>query len=188
VLVYLDIDHFKAVQRQERFPQRRPVLVLLAEMLRKEFRKTQYFVGHIAAMISLSGFRKYFNRKARADVVKLSQKFARDVLAAFYDLQDQQSGYILCTDRDGRPSRFPLATVSAAMLKLEKGCERPEIDEIGTIIARLKKIIQSVASETRRRCFRPPPGVVGSDPSGKSRRSRCLLKRENNPPLTILDN
>lgn len=138
VLVYLDIDHFKPFNDKNGFRSGDRVLVLLAEMLRKEFQKSEYFVGHIGGDDFFVGFKNISMEKVREDVVKLSQKFSRDVLP-FYDLHDQQTGYILCADRDGRPSRFPLATVSAAMLKLEKSCDRPGIDEIGAVIARLKK-------------------------------------------------
>jgi len=138
VLVYLDIDHFKPFNDKNGFRSGDRVLVLLAEMLRKEFQKTQSFVGHIGGDDFFVGFKNQSMERAREDIMRLTQKFSRDVLP-FYDLADQQSGFILCADRDGRPSRFPLATVSAAMLKLEKSCERPEIDEIGTIIASLKK-------------------------------------------------
>jgi hypothetical protein len=71
-------------------------------------------------------------------VLAAAEQFRNDV-ESFYDGEDRERGFILAQDRDGNERRFPLLTVSAAILDLPAGHGPATVEQIGEVIADLKK-------------------------------------------------
>lgn len=65
-------------------------------------------------------------------------KFCSDVIS-LYEPRDRLRGFILSTDRDGEQSRFPLLGASAAVVQIPERARDYSVDQIGAIIAGLKR-------------------------------------------------
>ena len=68
----------------------------------------------------------------------LIRRFREDILS-FYSERDRSNGYLNGIDRDGTKRRFPLLSVSAVFLHLSKNRGSLSLEEIGLLLARLKK-------------------------------------------------
>lgn len=71
-------------------------------------------------------------------IAAIVNKFSHDV-ASLYDSSDRDRGYIETTDREGRERRFPLLSVSAAVLNIPARQNLVTLEDIGSTIAELKK-------------------------------------------------
>jgi hypothetical protein len=71
-------------------------------------------------------------------IAAIIDKFSHDV-ASLYDPGDRNRGYIEAVDREGRQRRFSLLSVSAAVLEIPAGRKTVTLEEIGVVIAELKK-------------------------------------------------
>jgi hypothetical protein len=71
------------------------------------------------------------------------QEFTEGV-KPYYNETDRERGYIESKDRDGKSKRFPLLTVSAAMLEIPKHRSPLTMDEISTTLAEMKKSAKGV--------------------------------------------
>ena len=139
VYVYFDFDHFKPFNDAYGFRIGDRAILLFADLL-KSCANGNSFIGHIGgddffAGILLTGK----NRELVLPRIQLLiRRFSEDILA-FYTEQDRHNGYIAGLDRDGRDCRFPLLTVSAAVLYISSERDHMSPDEVGLKIARLKK-------------------------------------------------
>ena len=68
----------------------------------------------------------------------LIRRFSEDI-RGFYSERERNNGYLTGIDRDGLQRRFPLLSVSAAVVYLSKNRDRLSLEEVGLLIARLKK-------------------------------------------------
>ena len=69
-------------------------------------------------------------------------KFRNDALS-LYETKDRLQGFIVSTDREGREKNFPLLSASAAVLHIPDMVRNYSTDQIGTIMAALKKNAKS---------------------------------------------
>jgi GGDEF domain-containing protein len=138
-LVYFDFDNFKAYNDTYGFRQGDRVILLFAELLKSRQNTGGYFVGHVGGDDFFMGIKGQTREAARTTVRRLAEKFRSNV-ESFYDNEDRARGYIEAKDRNGNHRRFPLITVSSAVLYLPENIHRiysPE--EIGKRIAYMKK-------------------------------------------------
>ncbi len=120
VVLYLDLDNFKAYNDTYGFDRGDEVLRMTANLLLKTFNNHDFpdaFVGHI-------GGDDY--------VVVLNASLPEDTLAAliadfdslvreFYDEEHQQQGYITSINRRGRAEKFPFISISIAVITEHNG-------------------------------------------------------------------
>ncbi len=143
LFTYFDFNDFKPYNDTYGFRNGDRVILLFADILRRRFKKSNYFIGHIGGddffMGCVLGDDHGFETAA-ADVAITVERFEKDV-ESFYETKDKERGYIEAKDRIGRSGRFPLLSVSAASLTVDFDRLKGKIDEddIATLMTSLKK-------------------------------------------------
>ena len=139
VVAYLDIDHFKAFNDIYGFRQGDRAILLFSDILKEAAGRNGCFVGHVGGDDFFVG-----SRAKDHDILPVLlwiravvEKFSYDVLS-LYDPDDRGRGFITSIDRDGQSRDFPLLSASAAVLHIPEGVHVCTIEQVGTIIARLK--------------------------------------------------
>jgi len=137
--VYLDFDHFKPFNDKYGFRTGDRAILMFADILRSAFTKESgCFVGHVGGDDFFIGFR---NADADTTIAKIHDalaKFARDV-ESLYPREDRRNGYITAVSRDGAMQRFPLLSISGAVLHKDTGRNLPGMDNLSALIAEAKK-------------------------------------------------
>ncbi|CAA7618334.1 EAL domain/GGDEF [Magnetospirillum sp. LM-5] len=145
VLAYFDFDNFKPFNDKYGFRLGDRAITLFAELLTKAMPRDCGFPGHVGGDDFFAAFRGLPPDEAVAVTTRLIAAFARDV-ESFYDDATRKQGHIDGTDRQGNCLRFPLMTVSAAVIHLPAGRAACSVDEVGQQIAVLKKQAKQSAS------------------------------------------
>ena len=139
VYLYFDFDNFKPFNDSYGFRTGDRAILLFADLL-KSCANGNSFIGHIGGDDFFSGI--LLNEKNREHILPrtqlLIQRFSEDIMA-FYSPRDRGNGYLDGIDRDGMQRRFPLLSVSAAMLYLPTGRSARSLEDISLRMARLKK-------------------------------------------------
>jgi len=145
LFTYFDFDNFKPFNDTYGFRNGDRAILLFSDILRKKFKKSNYFIGHIGGddffMGCLLDEHHDFDEVA-ADIDAVVKRFSRDV-ESFYNQKDQQNGYIEGVDREGHMNRFPLLTVSAATLVVDfRAIRESNLDEdcLSSQLAGMKKM------------------------------------------------
>jgi len=149
VLAYFDIDNFKAYNDRYGFRNGDRVLRMFADMLRLKQDVPLFFVGHIGGDDFFMGVRECSFDDVKEDIQAILNTFQQDV-KSFYDADTREQGYIVSLDRDGHEKKFPLLTVSAAVLDLQAHRSADiSIGQIGELMAahktRAKHSIQKIS-------------------------------------------
>lgn len=121
VIVYLDFDNFKPFNDKYGFRNGDRAIILFSDILQK-LRELD-FIGHVGGddfFIAYTLGENYSFDDAYKSVYSLIEKFSKDV-ETFYESKDRKRGFITAKDRYGDLKEFPLLSVSAAMINLEKG-------------------------------------------------------------------
>ncbi len=138
VFVYFDFDHFKPFNDAYGFRRGDRAILLFAEILSKCLAPLGCRVGHIGGDDFFVCFREALTPTVTAMVLKIVALFAHDV-ESFYDDADRQRGGLVGSDREGNTRLFPLLGVSAALLEVPAASMPLSIEEIGAMIAQMKK-------------------------------------------------
>lgn len=153
LFTYFDFDNFKPFNDSYGFRNGDRAILLFSDILRKKFKKSHYFVGHIGGddffMGCLLEGQHGFDEVA-ADIDAAVKRFATDV-ESFYNPKDQQNGYIEAVDREGRVRHFPLLTVSAATLVIDfNALHEMIVDEdcLSSQMAGMKKVAKKSPHNT----------------------------------------
>lgn len=121
------------------FRQGDRVILLFAELLKAHTLTRDRFVGHVGGDDFFMGIKGQSLDAVVAEIHTIGRRFQTNV-ESFYPKEAVERGCIEAKDRDGREQRFPLMTVSSAVLELPAQMHRiysPE--EIGELIAEMKK-------------------------------------------------
>jgi EAL domain-containing protein (putative c-di-GMP-specific phosphodiesterase class I)/GGDEF domain-containing protein len=136
--VYFDFDNFKPFNDTYGFRQGDRAILLFAEILTKTLAGEACSIGHVGGDDFFACFKGSCALDVEDAVLAAAEQFRNDV-ESFYDGEDRERGFILAQDRDGNERRFPLLTVSAAILDLPAGHGPATVEQIGEVIADLKK-------------------------------------------------
>lgn len=138
VLVYFDFDNFKPFNDKYGFRLGDRAILLFAELLSKALPRDTCFPAHVGGDDFFGGFRGLPYDEALRVTAELVATFRRDV-ESFYDDETRARGHIVGQDRQGNTVRFPLMSVSAAVVHLPAGRPVHSVDEVSQLIAELKK-------------------------------------------------
>lgn len=116
MLVYVDLDHFKAFNDHYGYERGDRVIQLLANILRDTV-GTAGFIGHVGGddfvmVLPLAGWRTLAER--------VRDRF-REASRQMYDDAALQLGYIVSENRQGEAMRFPLMSLSMAAVACPAG-------------------------------------------------------------------
>lgn len=142
IFCYFDFDNFKPFNDLYGLRNGDRAIIMFADLLKETANRNRCFVGHVGGDDFFIGFGLSAEQPEvdpyRELIGELTRRFASDVVS-IYSREDQQNGYISGQDREGNPRRFPLLTVSAAMLTLPPGVRCYSQEEIFSTLADLKK-------------------------------------------------
>ncbi len=138
VLAYFDFDNFKPFNDKYGFRLGDRAILLFAELLSKGVPRDNGFAGHVGGDDFFAGFRCLGFEDTKALCAELTRTFKRDV-ESFYDDETRRVGHLCGVDRLGNDVVFPLMSVSAAIVHLPPGRPVYSVDEVGQLIAHLKK-------------------------------------------------
>jgi diguanylate cyclase (GGDEF)-like protein len=170
IVAYFDLDSFKPYNDVYGYAQGDQVILHLAGLLKNHFSARLDFVGHVGGDDFLVVMR---SADWRERVVNVLDRFAATV-AGFYSAEHAAAGSILATDRDGRPRRFPLLTLSVAALDSET-MGATSADAMAQLLAHVKKYAKQqrgnsfvLRSDDRivdllAAAHRPPPDMLSMD-------------------------
>lgn len=113
VLVYADLDYFKAINDYYGFQRGDRVIAYLSEILKNHCHPARDFLGHVGGDDFVMLFR---SPDWQAQCTAVLRAFD-DGIAQFYDAEDQIRSAIETTDREGRLRHFPYCTLTLAALQ-----------------------------------------------------------------------
>lgn len=144
IMVYFDFDNFKPFNDYYGFRKGDRVILLFAEILKKVQSLPKSLIGHIGGDDFFLGWEAK-DESCECVYEKISaivEKFAVDI-ESFYDEKDRQQGYILAKNRESVYQKFPLMTVSAAMISIPSHSRVSE-ETITEELSKLKKSAKSM--------------------------------------------
>ena len=145
-MIYYDFDNFKPFNDHYGFRQGDRAIQAFADVLRRQFGGSEDFIAHVGGDDFVSG------RKAVADFAQLEAEVARTLelfreeVTAFYDDDAREKGFITVADRYGTERKFPLLTVSAAVVRIRPESHQRGDERLSPLIAGLKKLAKSDAN------------------------------------------
>lgn len=150
----LDIDNFKSFNDHYGYAAGNEVIKTTAKIIEKrtaEYGTDDDFVGHIGgddfALLTTTG---RYNKLCTHIIEEFDKK-----IVDFYNIKDRANGYILGETRQGKEIKFPIMSISIAVVVSNKEKRQISHIEVGEIAAELKehakKISGSVFMVNRRK-------------------------------------
>ncbi len=136
--VYFDFDNFKPFNDRFGFRQGDRAILLFAEIMKKRLFTGEWFVGHVGGDDFFVGVERCEAPDLMRHIGDLLDDFS-DQIGSFYDAESRENGFIVSADREGNKQRFPLMTVSAAVLRLSDDRSTLSVDDVAPVISELKK-------------------------------------------------
>jgi diguanylate cyclase (GGDEF)-like protein len=134
---YFDFDNFKPFNDRYGFQRGDRAITLFAALMRRHLPGSSFFLGHIGGDDFFAGCSGQANGKLKQQIEQLVHAFRSEV-RKLYSEEDQRSGKIVGTDRDGQPREFELMRCSVAVLELRRGILTNDLDKIDITIAQAK--------------------------------------------------
>lgn len=134
IIAYFDLDSFKPYNDVYGYAQGDQVILHLAGLLKQHCSARLDFVGHVGGDDFLVVMR---SADWRERVTAVLDRFAATV-GDFYSPQHAGDGFILAADRDGRPRKFPLLTMSVSALDSET-LGATSADAVAHLLTHVKK-------------------------------------------------
>jgi diguanylate cyclase (GGDEF)-like protein len=165
VLCYLDFDNFKPFNDKYGFRVGDRAILMFAEMLRKSLSYEGAFIGHIGGddfFFAVRGAQDF--DYVAAQVAKVTETFGEEA-ASLYDEEARDLGFIVSMDRTGEIRRFPLMTVSAALVNLPASRAVGSVDDLSSLIAMVKT---EAKNSNHRLCAVSPVFAISSSAASRA--------------------
>lgn len=142
-LLYFDIDNFKPLNDVLGYSIGDQVIQLLANTLRAHLQEHKTFIGHVGG----DDFVVVFDGVADlAEICKAVQDAFVEKVKSFYPPSMVTLGYMDAFDRNGKPQKFPLSTLSVGVVQ-QDAPEGELLIDISTLAARAKKRAKLLVSK-----------------------------------------
>ena len=142
---YFDFNNFKPFNDKFGFRLGDRAIVQFAEILRQHFSQRRAFLGHVGGDDFFAGW----TVQSGEDVVTIAREIVDEFNASaliFYPAEIRAEGVMEGFDRSGNYQKFPLLSVSCALLEIEAAQASVSIDQVSSHLADLKKTAKN--SET----------------------------------------
>ena len=142
-VIYLDLDNFKAFNDVYGFTHGDEAIQLLARVTVDAVRRrgtANDFVGHIGGDDFIVVTQNERGEEIAKEVIA---EFDRDI-RNLYSAKDLRAGYIETRDRRGALNRFPIMTLSMAIVSNDRG-QLSNYAQVGEAAAELKRYAKSIA-------------------------------------------
>lgn len=140
--VYVDLDHFKAYNDRYGYQAGSEVITAVARLVEEAARalgNPDDFIGHVGGddyvIITTPD-------RAAAIADQLASEFDA-MVPGFYSEEDRRAGYFISEDRFGVERRFPLLTVSVAVVT-SQSLKHPTPEAIGRECAKIKEHLKKM--------------------------------------------
>jgi diguanylate cyclase (GGDEF)-like protein len=159
-IIYSDLDHFKVYNDSYGFDSGDQIILLIARVLAWSLKRHGApgdFLGHLGGddMVAITS-----PERAERVCQGVVRCFKRLVGHCYTD-DDQKNGYVMGKDRMGQPGRFPLVSVSLAIVDSLGPCQ---IGNLSKRAAEVKRWAKSIAGSVYVRDRRSP--LVASEEAG----------------------
>ena len=151
VAIYIDLDNFKIYNDLYGFEDGDIVLVETAKILRNLLSEIteENFLGHI-------GGDDYIILLRNVDVESVCNQIIRrfdEKVNEFYSVQHQKQQYVIAKNRSGETEKFPLMSISLAVLKIDSNIDL-NAKKLAAKAASVKKLCKasSVSNFVIQRC------------------------------------
>ena len=137
-LLYVDLDNFKSFNDKYGFYTGDKVIKFTAELLQSVIRNfgiSTDFLGHIGGDDFVIITEQNNSSVLAENIIK---RFDKEVLN-FYNEEDKKNGYILSADRDNNVHKFPIMTISIAIIATDVA-HLSCFEEISKRASELKKL------------------------------------------------
>ena len=116
-VIYIDIDNFKVYNDIYGFEAGDNVLIAVAKLLHITLTECieQFFLGHIGG----DDFIAFIPIKEIQNVCQIIINKFDERIKSFYSAEHQQQKYIIAQDRNGQVEKFPLMTISLAVVSIK---------------------------------------------------------------------
>ncbi|MBI9105916.1 MAG: EAL domain-containing protein [Spirochaetales bacterium] len=140
ICVYFDFDNFKPFNDTYGFRQGDRIIRLFADILLEHRIVRKNFTGHIGGDDFFIGYSGRSNNREDIllEIKSIIDQFEADVLP-FYTKEHREQGYITAQNRHGGDAKFPLLSVSAAVICIISSVGEHSIDKLTETIASLKQ-------------------------------------------------
>ncbi len=138
-VMYLDLDNFKAYNDKYGFECGDQVLLLTSQIISRSINKsgcTDDFVGHIGGDDFIIITRPEYVENMSNTIIDLFDREIKNL----YNPLDLAKGYIEVKNRRGQPEKFPVVSISIAVITNHRPTKITNYLEIAEIAAELKKI------------------------------------------------
>lgn len=145
-VLYADLDNFKAYNDKYGFMNGDEVIKFTANCMREAIQKHGIkgdFLGHIGGDDFVAIVNYENARKIGREIIKLFEKNISD----FYSEEDNELGYIRIPNRKGKIERYPLMTITVAMIS-NKYRFYNSVLELGEDGAQVKKKAKTILGST----------------------------------------
>jgi len=139
-LCYFDLDNFKAFNDVYGFRNGDRVIQLFADTLRKHL-SDDFFKAHIGGDDFFTAIQNIKSKEIQEyyeNITSVIKIFSQNV-KEFYSHEDKEKNYIESKDRDGNLKRFPLLTVSAAIIIVHSKTKNRTLNRINNVLSTHKK-------------------------------------------------
>ncbi len=133
-IVYFDFNDFKPYNDLYGFRQGDRVILLFADILKKEL-SSDVFIGHIGGDDFFLGYKKSNYTDVYNDALQIQKLFENNV-KQFYNENDRENGSIITKDRFNEIRKFPLLSVCSAIIEITKRCNKNDLD---SYLGKIKK-------------------------------------------------
>ena len=139
ILAYFDLDNFKPFNDAYGFRQGDRIIRLFSDILQEHCLIAKEFIGHIGGDDFFIGYNTkiYSRQQIIEEISGIITRFSNDVLP-FYREKDREAGFLTSKGRNGKISRFPFLTVSAAVICLNGSFPDLNMEELSEKIADYK--------------------------------------------------
>jgi len=142
VVLYFDLDHFKVYNDIYGFENGDKMLHMTAEAIQYEFKKKKIhdvFIGHIGGDDFIAVVKDANIRPLCQDIIDYFDVRIRD----FYTDEDNRNGYFIAKNRYGIEERFPIASISIAVItSMGSRFENPtELAEAASAVRKQCKLV-----------------------------------------------
>jgi diguanylate cyclase (GGDEF)-like protein len=145
-IAYVDLDHFKSYNDKYGFMRGDEILKMAARLITNAIRKLdspEAFAGHVGGDDFVFIVTPDQLDGTCAEIIKNFDL----IIGSFYDEEERICGYIDSTNRKGENERFPIISLSIAVVTNE---HRPieHIGQVSAIAAEVKKRVKSMEGST----------------------------------------
>ncbi len=142
MILYFDLDNFKAFNDRFGFEQGDRALVFLAQIITNsvlENGNVNDLIGHVGG----DDFLVVTTPDRAAAIADRVIELFDEGIVNFYDLNTLQQGYIIASDRHGSHTKFPMMSISIAGVSNEFKDYENHL-ELGEVAADVKKVAKSI--------------------------------------------